>query len=39
MRWKLNETLTFLGAIGRIFGPASDEQARALVYVGVQISP
>lgn len=39
LHWKLNEALTFLGAIGRIFGPASDEQARALIYLGVQISP
>jgi hypothetical protein len=39
MRWKLNDGLTFLGAIGHEFGSASDEQARALIYLGVQISP
>jgi hypothetical protein len=38
LHWKINDALTFLGAIGREFGPASDEQARALIYLGIQVS-
>jgi len=38
LRWKLNDALTLLGAAGREFGSATDEQARAIVYLGLQIS-
>jgi hypothetical protein len=38
MRGKISESLKFLGAIGREFGHAGDDQARAVVYLGVQIS-
>lgn len=38
LRWKLNDTLTVLGAAGREFGHANDEQVRALLYLGLQIS-
>jgi hypothetical protein len=38
LRWKLSEVLTFLGAAGREFGRSSDDQARAVIYLGVQVS-
>lgn len=38
LRWKLNDAVTLLGAVGREFGHASDEQVRALIYLGLQIS-
>jgi hypothetical protein len=38
LRRKLTDALTFLGAVGREFGRASDEQTRALIYLGVQVS-
>ena len=38
LRWKLTDALTFLGALGREFGSSSDDQRRAMIYVGVQVS-
>jgi hypothetical protein len=38
LRWKLTDALTFLGALGREFGPGSDDQRRAMIYIGVQVS-
>jgi len=38
LRWKLTDSLTFLGAAGREFGHASEDQARAVIYLGVQLS-
>ena len=37
LRWKLAEKASLLAAVGREFGTSSDEQRRALVYLGVQI--
>ena len=37
MHWKINDTYTLLGAVGREFGTSSDERRQVLVYVGVQI--
>jgi hypothetical protein len=39
LRWKLTNALTFLGALGREFGGSSDDQRRAVIYIGVQVSP
>jgi hypothetical protein len=36
MHWDLREGMTLLAAVGREFGTASDEQRKALVYLGVQ---
>ena len=38
LHWKLTDALTFLGALGREFGGSSDDQRRAVVYLGVQLS-
>jgi len=38
LHWKLTDALTFLGAVGREFGGSSDEQRRAVIYLGVQVS-
>ena len=38
LHWKLNESLTFLGAIGREFGSHTDERRESLVYLGLQIT-
>jgi hypothetical protein len=37
LRWKIAEKATLLAAVGREFGTSSDEQRRALVYLGVQV--
>jgi hypothetical protein len=38
MHWKLNESLTLLGAAGTEFGSHTDERRRTLVYLGVQVT-
>jgi hypothetical protein len=38
MHWKINETYTLLGAVGREFGSSSDDKRQVLVYLGVQIT-
>lgn len=38
LRWKVSDALTVLGAAGREFGHTSEDQARAKVYLGLQIS-
>jgi hypothetical protein len=37
LRWKLAEKASLLAAVGREFGTSSEEQRRALIYLGVQI--
>jgi len=36
--WQLSKSLALLAAVGREFGPATADQLRALVYLGVQIT-
>jgi len=38
IHWKLNDTYTLLGAIGREFGPPTEDRRNLLVYLGVQIT-
>jgi hypothetical protein len=37
VHWKLSESLILLASVGRQFGPRTDDQQRALFYLGVQL--
>jgi hypothetical protein len=38
LHWKIDESLTFLGAIGHEFGSHTDQRRESLVYLGLQIT-
>jgi hypothetical protein len=37
IRWKLGDSVAFLGAIGREYGTGSAEQQQLLAYIGLQL--
>lgn len=38
MHWKINDTYTLLGAVGREFGAPAEDGQQLLVYLGLQIT-